>query len=350
MAKTKEPSKDTRNKIVDLHQAGKTDSAKVSCTFMATLSANSTLWLGLQERVAGGTSTTFFCLIFLFINSVMLFTLGSKRVFRETSRYILLSNLLLGDTLQLVISQLLYLLSASRVTLTYPLCGVIVMLTKLFSRISPLVLVVMSLERYVAVCHPLRHASIITSRNTVGTVLAAWVFCFLNVLIQGLLLLMFPFDQLESLQMSKFCSFFTMLVVPISEVYFNIYTYFLFISASLTIVFSYVGVIVSARSAATDKDSARKARDTLLLHLAQLGLSLLSVFYTTLLLRISTVLSHMVFVQLQSTLFVCLFLLPRCLSSLVYGLRDQSLRVVFMYHLFCHLKVSVTPVKAAFVS
>ncbi|XP_061683280.1 odorant receptor 131-2-like isoform X2 [Syngnathoides biaculeatus] len=321
MAKTKEPSKDTRNKIVDLHQAGKTDSAKVSCTFMATLSANSTLWLGLQERVAGGTSTTFFCLIFLFINSVMLFTLGSKRVFRETSRYILLSNLLLGDTLQLVISQLLYLLSASRVTLTYPLCGVIVMLTKLFSRISPLVLVVMSLERYVAVCHPLRHASIITSRNT-----------------------------LESLQMSKFCSFFTMLVVPISEVYFNIYTYFLFISASLTIVFSYVGVIVSARSAATDKDSARKARDTLLLHLAQLGLSLLSVFYTTLLLRISTVLSHMVFVQLQSTLFVCLFLLPRCLSSLVYGLRDQSLRVVFMYHLFCHLKVSVTPVKAAFVS
>jgi hypothetical protein len=27
MAKTKEPSKDTRNKIVDLHQAGKTESA-----------------------------------------------------------------------------------------------------------------------------------------------------------------------------------------------------------------------------------------------------------------------------------------------------------------------------------
>ncbi|XP_061683683.1 odorant receptor 131-2-like [Syngnathoides biaculeatus] len=306
--------------------------------------------MGFEERVASATLTTFFCLIFLFINGVMLFTLGSKRVFRETSRYILLSNLLLGDTLQLAISQLLYLLSASRVTLTYPLCGVIVMLGNLFSRISPLVLVVMSLERYVAVCHPLRHASIITSRNTVAAVLALWLFCFLNVLIQGLLLLMFPFDQLESLQMSKFCSLHVLLLVPISEVYINIYTYFLFISATLAIVFSYVGVIMSARSAATDKDSARKARDTLVLHLVQLGLSLLSVFYTPFLLRISTPLSWVVFVRIQSILFVLLFLFPRCLSSLVYGLRDQSLRIVFIYHLFCHLKVSVTPVKAAFLS
>ncbi|XP_061683684.1 odorant receptor 131-2-like [Syngnathoides biaculeatus] len=318
---------------------------------MATLiSVNVTFLMGFEERVASATLTTFFCLIFLFINGVMLFTLGSKRVFRETSRYILLSNLLLGDTLQLAISQLLYLLSASRVTLTYPLCGVFVMLGKLFSRISPLVLVVMSLERYVAVCHPLRHASIITSRNTVGASLAAWVFCFLNVLIQGLLLLMFPFDQLESLQMSQFCSFFAMLLVPVSAFYVNVYTYFLFISATLTIVFSYVGVIVSARSAATDKDSARKARDTLLLHLAQLGLSLLSVFYTTLLLQISTLLSWVVFIRLQCILFVLFFLFPRCLSSLVYGLRDHSFRVAFVDHLHFHLKVSVTPVKAAFVS
>ncbi|XP_061637187.1 odorant receptor 131-2-like [Phyllopteryx taeniolatus] len=313
---------------------------------MATSSSS----LGREERAAAAALTTSFCLIFLFVNGVMLLTLGSKRVFRETSRYVLLSNLLLGDTLQLAVVQLLYLLSASRVTLTYPVCGVLVMLGNLFSRISPLVLAVMSLERYVAVCHPLRHASIITSRNTAVAVLAVWVFTFLNVLILGLLLTMFPFDQLESLQMSQFCSFHAILLVPVAESYYEVYTYLLFISASLTIVFGYVGVIVSARSAATDKDSARKARDTLLLHLAQLGLSLLSVFYTSLTLRISTLLSRAVLVRIQSTLFVCLFLLPRCLSSLVYGLRDQSLRVVFVYHLCFHLKVSVTPVKAAFVS
>ncbi|XP_061683320.1 odorant receptor 131-2-like isoform X1 [Syngnathoides biaculeatus] len=318
---------------------------------MATLlSANVSARLDNAERAVAAAVTTSFSLIFLYVNCVMLFTLGSKRVFRETSRYILLSNLLLGDTLQLAISQLLYLLSASRVTLTYPLCGVFVMLGKLFSRISPLVLVVMSLERYVAVCHPLRHASIITSRNTVGASLAAWVFCFLNVLIQGLLLLMFPFDQLESLQMSKFCSVINIFLVPAYEVYFNVYTYFLFISASLTVAFTYVSVIKSARSAATDKDSARRARNTLLLHMVQLGLSLISVFYSKFLTFLFTVLTWVVIQRLQVVLFVCFSLLPRCLSSLIYGLRDQSLRVVFVYHLFCHLKVSVAAVKNAFVS
>ncbi|XP_061683321.1 odorant receptor 131-2-like isoform X2 [Syngnathoides biaculeatus] len=289
---------------------------------MATLlSANVSARLDNAERAVAAAVTTSFSLIFLYVNCVMLFTLGSKRVFRETSRYILLSNLLLGDTLQLAISQLLYLLSASRVTLTYPLCGVFVMLGKLFSRISPLVLVVMSLERYVAVCHPLRHASIITSRNT-----------------------------LESLQMSKFCSVINIFLVPAYEVYFNVYTYFLFISASLTVAFTYVSVIKSARSAATDKDSARRARNTLLLHMVQLGLSLISVFYSKFLTFLFTVLTWVVIQRLQVVLFVCFSLLPRCLSSLIYGLRDQSLRVVFVYHLFCHLKVSVAAVKNAFVS
>ncbi|KAM6987005.1 odorant receptor 131-2-like [Aplochiton taeniatus] len=40
------------------------------------------------------------CLMFLYVNGVMLFTLRSKPVFKETPRYILLYNLLLGDTCQ----------------------------------------------------------------------------------------------------------------------------------------------------------------------------------------------------------------------------------------------------------
>ncbi|XP_051930313.1 odorant receptor 131-2-like [Hippocampus zosterae] len=261
-----------------------------------TFLANATK-LSLVERVTIATLTTSFCLMFLSVNALMLFVLRSKSVFRETSRYILLYNLLLADTLQLTFSQLMYLLAASRVTLSYPVCGVLSMLTSLLSRMSPLVLVVMSLERYVAVCHPLRHASIITVRNTTWAVLAVWAFCFLNNLIQGLLLITFPFRRLKSLQMTQPCTYGAMFLVPLSELYANIYTYFSFASASLIIVFSYVGVVVSARSAAADKHSVRKARNTLLMHLVQLGLSLL------------------------------------CLSSLIYGLRDQSLRVVLVY--FC---------------
>ncbi|XP_057677551.1 odorant receptor 131-2-like [Corythoichthys intestinalis] len=304
--------------------------------------------VSLMERVAAGTFIASFCLVFLIVNGVMLFTLRSKCVFRETSRYILLFHLLLGDTLQMVVSQLIYFLSTLRVTLTYPVCGVLIMLNYLFSRISPLVLVAMSLERYVAVCHPLRHASITTARNTVAAALALWSFCFLNILIQGFLLMMFPFHQLESLQMSQLCNFISLAIEPVSLFYNKFYMYFMFASASLCVLFSYVGVVVSARSANTGKHLARKAQNTLLLHLVQLGLTLISLLYATIMTNIAVwFTSWLAFVRFHTFIFVLFFQLPRCLSSLVYGLKDRDIRVVLVYNLCCHLHLPVAPAKAA---
>ncbi len=88
---------------------------------------------GLLERVMLSFMTTLPCCVFLFINVTMLFTLRSKSVFCETSRYILLFNLLLADTVHLVQSQLLYILAACRIMLTYPVCCVVVMLASLHS-------------------------------------------------------------------------------------------------------------------------------------------------------------------------------------------------------------------------
>ncbi|XP_057694914.1 odorant receptor 131-2-like [Corythoichthys intestinalis] len=252
----------------------------------------------------------------------MLFTLRNKCMFRETSRYILLYNLLLGDTLQLVVSQLMYCLNSFRITLTYSVCSVLVLLTNLFSRISPLVLVTMSLERYVAVCHPLRHASIMTRGNTVRAMLGMWIGCFIIVLIQNLLILMFPFEQLESLQMTQPCHYIALFLQPFSEIYHNTYAGLVFFVAGLANISSYAGIVIAARSAATDKVSARKAKSTLLLHLVQLSLSLLSVIYSNILIILSTLLYWVTFNQIQIFLFVCFFLLPRSLCSLVYGLRD----------------------------
>ncbi|XP_057685096.1 odorant receptor 131-2-like [Corythoichthys intestinalis] len=305
--------------------------------------ANITTGLSLAERIVSATLTTLICLILLFLNGIMLFTLRNKFMFRETSRYILLYNLLLGDTLQLLISQLLYCLTSFRITLTYPACGVLVLLGNLFSRISPLVLVAMSLERYVAVCHPLRHASIMTRGNTVRAMRGMWIVCFKIVLIQNLLILMFPFEQLDSLQMTQPCRYIALFLLPFSEIYHNTYSGLVFFFAGLAIISSYVGIVIAARSAATDKVSVRKAKSTLLLHLVQLSLSLLSVIYSNILTILSPLLNWVAFNQMQIFLFVCFFLLPRSLSSLVYGLRDQSLRIALLYLLFCRFK---GPVKA----
>ncbi|XP_040906877.1 odorant receptor 131-2-like [Toxotes jaculatrix] len=280
------------------------------------------------------------CCVFLFINGTMLFSLRSKPVFRETSRYILLYNLLFADTVQLVHSQVLYILAACRIMLTYPVCGVLTMIANLTTVISPLTLVVMSLERYVAVCYPLRHATIITIRNTGVAITVVWAFSSLNVLTRVLLLLNFPFEELQSLQMKDFCSDTAMILGPGSDHYGKAYTYFLFVSASVVITSSYIGVMVAARSASTDKASARKARHTLLLHLLQLVLSLLSTVHNPLLFSISKTQDRVTIVRIQIVLYLCIIILPRCLSALIYGLRDQTIRPALMYHLCCRWRRS----------
>uniref|UniRef100_A0A3B4ZDD5 Olfactory receptor 56A3-like n=1 Tax=Stegastes partitus TaxID=144197 RepID=A0A3B4ZDD5_9TELE len=288
---------------------------------------------GFLERLMISTVTTAPACVFLYINGTMLFTLRSKAVFCETARYILLYNLLFAETVQLILSQILFLLAACRITLTYPVCGLLTVIAELTTIISPLTLVVMSVERYVAVCYPLRHVDIITIRNTSVSIVLVWTFSSLNVFIRILLLVIFPSEHLQSLQMKQICSVIAVFAGPISHTYSKTVTCVLFISAAVVIISSYIGVAAAARSASADKVSAQKARNTLLLHLVQLGLSLSSTIYNPLLISLSTIVTRIVFVRLQSFVYMFTFIVPRCLSSLIYGLRDQSIRPVLMFNL-----------------
>ncbi|XP_030009411.1 odorant receptor 131-2-like [Sphaeramia orbicularis] len=305
---------------------------------------NATVGLQYHEllgKVFFSTLTTITCCVFLSINGVMLFTLRSKPVFWETSRYILLFNLILADTLLLAQSQTLYILASFRIFLTYPVCGAIVKLADITNVISPLTLVAISLERYVAVCYPLNHSTIITVRNTVAVIISIWAFSLLNVLIRVILLLEFPFEDLGTLQMKDFCSATGLMLGQSLDHYDKAYTCLLFVSAFVAITSSYVGVTVAARSASTDKASSIKARNTLLLHLLHLGLNLLSNMQSTLLKAIAKRVSRVVYVRITVFTYVCITLTPRCFSAVIYGFRDQTIRAILTHQLSCWVKVSV---------
>lgn len=84
--------------------------------------------------------------------------LRSNTVFRETPRYLLLYDLLLAETLQMVITRVLFLLATFSVFLIRIVCLLLLTLTVATTIISPFNLAVMSLQRYVALCFPLRYA------------------------------------------------------------------------------------------------------------------------------------------------------------------------------------------------
>ncbi|KAF7206863.1 odorant receptor 131-2-like [Nothobranchius furzeri] len=279
--------------------------------------------------------TTLPCCVFLFINVTTLYTLRSKPVFKETSRYILLFNLLFADTVQLAHSQSMFLLPVIRVALLFPVCVALTALYSLSHRISSITLLFMCLERYVAVCFPLRHSAIITIRNTKVVICVIWMFSLLNSIIQLIIMLRFSFQDLQHLQMTDYCGKEGVYVDPMSDIYDKFSTYFLFALGGVTVIFSYTGIMIAARTASTNKVSAKRARRTLLLHLVQMGLTMSSTIQNSLISVVSKNVDRVVTVRMQICLYICINILPKCLSCLIYGLRDRTIRSVLIFNLSC---------------
>ncbi|KAK2827960.1 hypothetical protein Q5P01_018994 [Channa striata] len=295
---------------------------------------------GSQEKALVGVLCTGTSCSFLYINSVLLFTLRSKPVFCETSRYILLYNLLFADTAHMVTNVLLFLLAALKIIIAYIPCCVLVLLSGFTDIISPLTLAVMSVERYVAVCHPLRHSAIFTTRSTGTAIALVWAYNFIYILVQVFMLLYVLTKIYIDLHLYDFCSKEAIFSAPIFTKFQQTYHVTVFFAASVTIMVSYIGVAIVAKSASTDRASARKALQTLLLHLIQLSLILTSTFFTTIIAAYATV-GRLTLIRVYNVCFVCLNILPRCLSALIYGIKDQNIRPVFMKYLFCQGRSSV---------
>uniref|UniRef100_A0A3B3ZB27 G-protein coupled receptors family 1 profile domain-containing protein n=1 Tax=Periophthalmus magnuspinnatus TaxID=409849 RepID=A0A3B3ZB27_9GOBI len=286
------------------------------------------------ERALAGVTACLLCLVFLWVNFMMLYTLRSRAVFREAARHVLLFHLLFSDTLEMVLSQVLFVLAYVRVLLFFPLCALLVLMTHASHNFSPLMLVLMSLERFVAVCLPLRHAAIATPRNSTCACLAAWAFTIIMILVR--LSYMLPPSALSVLR-SQTCHSLVLYPTAESRLFDEALLYSLFLAAFLSIAGSYAAVMRAAHSLSTDQASARKARTTLLLHLFQLSLMVVSTFHDFLLVALYRSVSRLIFSRVQTVMYIFLIILPKCLSVLVYGLRDPTIRAALVLHLCCHI-------------
>ena len=291
-----------------------------------------------QQMIVFCTLSLGICCTFLYINCVLLYILRSKPVFCETSRHILLFNLLFTDSAFLVTSLLLYLLAAFRLKLKWYVCGLLTSLCVLEDSISPITLAVMSLERYVAVCFPMRHADLVTVRNTGAAIAVVWTISGGNVLIKGLILIGWTNNLDFNVEMKDFCSKEIMFLAPMSSVFDQIFHAFVFAFGGMVAILSYVGVTLVARSASTDKASAGKAGKTVLLHMIQLVVILIATIYSSILLSLARTVDRTTLVRLYNSFFVCLNLLSRCFTALIYGLRDQTIRPLLLKGLCGNLK------------
>lgn len=278
------------------------------------------------------------CLLFLCVNAVMLLALLRKPVLLESPRYILFGHLLFTDSMQLLLVMLLYTFAVTGVRLISYECIVFLLLTSITVRLSALSLAVMSLERYIAICFPLRHADIATSKATGVAIALIWAVGSLDSFIQ-----LFLFVDLEntSFTLPKFCirnNVFRLQIYTSIDMAFTIVN---FVLVTITIIYTYIAIMITVKSTSSRVQSnSTKAAKTVLLHLVQLCLCLTSTLFNMLNTSRIWNINLTVAMRLQYGLFVVLIVFPKCLSPLIYGLRDQTLRQVFKHSFIFGVKTT----------
>ncbi|XP_036393650.1 odorant receptor 131-2-like [Megalops cyprinoides] len=267
--------------------------------------------------------------IFLYVNCLMICTFFKKEAFRTDTRYILFAQTLITDSALMVVTDVAFCGNYFQIPVHCIPCVIMCTILTWLTFGTPLTLVAMCLERYVAICMPLRHASISTTRTRLLGLVLIWCLAGIPSLIG---LIMFA----ASVPLKAFSSYFIcsveMMVIHNWQGHFRgaLYQFYFFVMLVI-IGFTYVKIMAAARGASSNKKSASKGLRTVVLHAFQLLLCLIQLWSPYVEMAIMNI-NFMLFINVRYSNFIVFMLAPRCLSPLIYGLRDEKFFVVLRYY------------------
>ncbi|XP_040278453.1 odorant receptor 131-2-like [Bufo bufo] len=252
-----------------------------------------------------------FCFFLYFISIILIIYFTTPRV-RETSRYILFAHMLVNDVLYLFLGLLLS-FAYGLFYIPPPVCYFLLTLTTATFRVTPYNLAAMALERYLAICFPLRYAMFCTVKRSYSVITAMW---FLGLLPNAAdLAILSASVERSYFSQRLLCKQEWFIVKPMQETIRSFSLLGSLFMVALIILYTYIKVMLIARKSGSSSSSASKAVRTLMLHAFQLFLSIVS-----LLSIVTEFYGGMYLVMFNFVVFMCL---PRLLSPLIYGIRDE---------------------------
>ncbi|XP_078515113.1 odorant receptor 131-2-like [Lissotriton helveticus] len=260
-----------------------------------------------------------FLAIFLTFAMLMVNVVFSTVRLREQTRYILFVYLLLNDTAYLLASGILFLFATIIYKIPLSTCFVLVAISATSFINSPNSLAAMSLERYVAICYPLRHAEICRVERSWLAIIAISFIGFLPVFID--IIIMFFVGKLSYFSTSMVCRREIFLITPEQSALLSAKHSFTFSIVSLIILYTYIRIMLEAKKISGDRTSSSKACRTVVLDAVQLLLCMTSFTYP----MTETLVKDQV-VYLRVFNMYMFMLLPRFLSPLIFGFRDETFR------------------------
>nr|XP_043888598.1 odorant receptor 131-2-like [Solea senegalensis] len=276
-----------------------------------------------------------FISLFLCINFLLITVFFMKDFFYTTMRYIFFAMTLMSDCVILILSDVLLLLFHFHFTIQMSFCLIVYVTVSLYTFITPLTLTVMTLERFVAICMPLRHGELCSTRSALHCILIIHAISALPDVI--FLSIFFASVNHSFYTQSGECSVEKFILHTWQGHLRSAISQFYFLIMVIIIMFSYFKIMKVARAASgQNRKSTRKGLRTVVLHGFQLFLCLFLLWCPIIeaaVLQINLVL----YVNVRYFNYIVFILSPRCLSPLIYGLRDERFFVDLRSFVLCGL-------------
>nr|XP_023692837.1 kappa-type opioid receptor-like [Paramormyrops kingsleyae] len=281
-------------------------------------------------------------MVFLYINSLLIFTFFKEATFYTNTRYIFFAHTLICDCVFLFISDLPLVLVYFQIPMPAGLCVIICVVMIILTFATPLTLTAMSVERYVAICMPLRHAEISTPHRALYGILVIHAFSVLQSFV--VLPIFVASVPLRFYITYRICSVEMLIVNSWQSHLKSAASQFYFLIMSSTIIFTYIKILNAAKMASTDrkKKSTSKCLKTVILHGFQLVLSLFLLWCPFIEIAVLEI-NLELFVNLRYFDYIAFILAPKCLNPLIYGLRDDHFYIVLKHYAFCGLNKKIHP-------
>ncbi|XP_040195235.1 odorant receptor 131-2-like [Rana temporaria] len=269
--------------------------------------------------------------IFSYFMAIMLSVGFTNAIARQEVRYILFTHMLFNDSVYLFFSMFLFLTSYFSTKYPAPFCYIFIIVSSTSLKITPYNLAIMSLERYIAICFPLRHSEICTLQRMGIAIAITWAIGILPNVADVFVLTL----TVEKTFFARIviCSRSSFIVASVQDTIRLVSHASTFSLVGLIIILTYIKIMLVAFKVDSRKSSASKAGRTVMLHAIQLLLCMMAYSYSI----VETIFKD--YINLLPIINFCFFMcLPRFLSPFIYGIRDELFRKQIKKFTVCYLK------------